>query len=158
MTMIEDEETDVAEALAALESAQETTKADHILDFGPWWYAPIYAFAFAAGATSLAGHAGTWFGALGNLVVLGVVLHDRNRRQIELASPVGASYYRFPVLVSLVALGVVACGWFAAATIIDGESVDFFPTFTVAGWALNTCVFLMVRWVFHSRRERIRAA
>ena len=77
MMMTQDEKTDVAEALAGLESAQETTKADHILDFGPSWYAPIYAFGFAAGATSLADHAGTWLGVAGSqllVVLLGIGL------------------------------------------------------------------------------------
>ena len=149
---------EAAEALAILDSAETNVRRDQMLDFGPWWYALIYSFVFAAWATSLSENVGYWFAALASLVAVVAAIHDSRRRPIQFEGVVGLWEAPFPFFVLIGSFAALTAGWVAAVVTLGDASVNFFPVVTLGGWIVGIVVMLVVRAIFHRRRDAVRAA
>jgi hypothetical protein len=137
--------------LELLNRARSAVDVDHVLDFGPWWYAPLLTNCLA-GAT-LFGRLGTTtsfiLGGIGLLSGLVVAGHDFGRRTIRPKfSFRSTAMLAIIVLIVFVILGL----WGTAVSSIGAER--FLPWYAIAGWLLTAALFLGIRAVSHWLRSR----
>lgn len=142
--------------LELLERSKSSVAVNDVLDFGPWWYAPLLATcvggltlfgaAFGAPANIAFGIAG--FGAGGIMAV-----HDYRRRTVRPKF----SRHAFGLLAGIFAIAWVTLGLWGTALSSIGYD-DFVPFPAVAAWTLTTVMFLAVRQLCQSILQRRTAA
>jgi hypothetical protein len=127
--------------------------SDQLLDFGPWWYAPLIA-TMLGGATLFTQNPGNlfWHGIAGIVAaVAGVITsaHDSRRRATRTGPSTQGMFY--------LGLIVVMCWVFLAAwgTAVStlGEA-RFVPGYAALAWAVTTLALLGVRSVLSNVRRR----
>ncbi len=151
-------ELDPAADLDLLDRARSVVEVDQVLDFGPWWYAPL--LATMIGGLTLFGHDVTGFGtatAAGVVALLAggiLAVHDYRRRSVRLRrSARGAGFLGLFVLVAWLIIGA----WGTAVSSLGYER--FVPGYAVLAWMLTTAALLGIRaglQVIRSRRRALR--
>jgi hypothetical protein len=143
---------DPASDLDLLDRAQSTVDVDQVLDFGPWWYAPL--LATMIGGLTLFGQATSrWLSIVAGLaaVTAGVVLsvHDYRRRKVRLRRSMRSAVF---IGLIVVITWLLIAAWGTAISSLGAER--FVPGPAVAAWALTTIALLGVRRGFESIRRR----
>lgn len=132
--------------LALLDRAKRSVAVDQFMDFGPWWYGPLFATMFA-GLTLFQAAVGfaqsLMFGAAGLGSATFIAFHDYRRRGVRwpvthrsIGSLVGVA---LGVVVTFVVIGL----WGTAVSTIG--YADFVPWYLMAGWLLTTAFYLGAR-------------
>lgn len=143
---------DPAADLDLLDRAQSVVDVDQILDFGPWWYAPLLA-ALIGGLTlfgqDVGGIANVAAGVVGVAAGIIVAIHDHRRRAVRLrGSARSAGLLAVIVVLFLVLIG----SWGTAVSSLGYER--FVPGYAVLAWLLTSMTLLGVRAGFHALRRR----
>lgn len=138
--------------LELLNRAKSSVDIDHVLDFGPWWYAPLIASCLA-GATLFGQDFTTStsfvLGGIGVLSGLVVMSHDFGRRTVRPKFSVRSSAMLAAiVLVVFVILGL----WGTAVSSIGADR--FLPWYAIGGWLLTAALFLAIRTASYWFRNR----
>lgn len=150
--MVPEADVDPASDLALLKRAKSSVALDQVLDFGPWWYAPLLATLIGGltifgndvseGTNRIAGVVAVIAGAL-------VAWHDYRRRPVR---PKPSRRSAPLVAVVVVGLFVVMSLW---GTAVSSTGFDrLFPGYAAVGWLLTTAVLLGVRSVLHVARKK----
>lgn len=134
--------------LELLERSRSSVAINDVLDFGPWWYAPL--LATCVGGLTLFGQE---FGAAINIFygVAGfgagtiMAVHDYRRRTVRPKF----SGKAFGLLAAIFAVTWVTIGLWGSALSSIGYD-DFVPLPALAAWALTTAGFLAIRHVCNS--------
>lgn len=150
-----DRNVDPATDLELLDRAQHLIEVDQILDFGPWWYAPL--LATLIGGLSLFGQDTTdatnvaaGVVAIGAAVVMSI--HDHRRRGVRHRSSVTGKGIATVGLSVFIGLAFVA-SWGTAVSTLGYDR--FFPGYAALGWVLTTLALLGIRaWAQTIRRRR----
>lgn len=143
---------DAAADLDLLSRAKASVHTDLILDFGPWWYAPL--LATTVGGLTLFGQAmntasSLVFGAVALLAGGFMSVHDFRRRPVKSRPSMrGAGFLVAMVIVSWIVVGL----WGTAVSSLGYER--FMPGYALLGWALTTAFFLVVRSGLYAIRRR----
>ena len=138
--------------LELLNRARSAVDVDHVLDFGPWWYAPLLTNCLA-GATLFGRELGTTtsfiLGGIGLLSGLIVAGHDFGRRTIRPKFSLrSTAMLAIVVLIMFVIIGL----WGTAVSSVGVE--HFLPWYAIGGWLLTTALFLGIRALSHWLRSR----
>lgn len=138
--------------LALLERAKSSIEEDQILDFGPWWYAPLIA-TLIAGVTLWGQETdGGWnlvAGVVGLLSGGAVAIHDHRRRMVRPRKTVRGAALLAPVVVLTFA---TMAAWGTAVSTLGYDR--FVPGYAVLGWVLTSLVLLGARTLLLTIRRR----
>ena len=123
-----------------------------MLDFGPWWYAPLLAMMigglilFPEAPNDL--HVVAW-GSIAAIAGGTITIHDHRRRSVRLRPSV-----RSAALLGLMAVicWALVAAWGTAISSIGYES--FVPVYALLGWLLTTAVLLGIRAGLLALRRR----
>lgn len=143
--------------LDLLQRARSSVDMSHILDFGPWWYAPMLATCIAG--LTLFSQTSSFLSA----VVIGLLgfgsgafgaIHDFRRRTVRPKKSIRST--GFMAIIVLTSLFVISL-WGTAISSLGYER--FFPGYALLGWMLTTAMFLLIRqfsywWL--ARRQVLR--
>ena len=145
-------QTDPAADLELLDRAQASVELDQVLDFGPWWYAPVLAAFVAATAlfvqdTSSTASRIVWAVAFGAGAY--VAWHDYRRRGVRSRPSTRAFAMRAPI--ALAAFALLMLWELTISTVGYGR---FVPGYAVLGWLLTTVLLLGLRSGLHALRNR----
>ena len=127
--------TDPAADLELLNQSKAVVELDHFLDFGPWWYAPMWATAVGGGTLAAQG-LGNFLNVAGLLafVVAATVVsvHDYRRRRVWPDSSARSLLLAIPVLLGI---WFLVAAWGTAISTLGYEV--FVPGYAAIGLAPN---------------------
>lgn len=134
---------DAASDLELLNRAKSVAELDQFLDFGPWWYAPLFAtmiggFTMFAQANSFISSA--VMGAAALTAAGFSSIHDYRRRTVRTRTSQRSFWYAFLMVVTI--FGITAA-WGTATSWLGYER--FFPGYAALGWVLTSLTFLGIR-------------
>ena len=134
---------DPAEDLELLERARSLVDVDQLLDFGPWWYAPL--LATMIGGLTLFGHdiddLGNVAAGVAAVAAAAVVaIHDYRRRKVRLRR--SARGLAFLGLITALCWLLIAA-WGTALSSLGYDR--FVPGYAFLAWTLTSIALLVIR-------------
>ena len=150
---------DPADGLSLLHQSRDQVIADHQLDYGPWWYPPILAFAFPAFYTWawVGGPFGRAIGLIGAVSLLLVLFHDRHRRKVRPHWVSPSERNRIGNIVGLTTNFFVISGWVSGSRLARDEGVVDW-VIIVVGYIATLLVLTIARSVMHRELARMTGA
>ena len=139
---------DPAADLAMLDRAKSSVDLNPILDFGPWWYAPLFATMLAGLTLFSQPEAGDWsfaYAFVGIATAIALPVHDFRRRKVRSRRSGHSFMIGFPIAMG--AFAVVAT-WGAAVSAIGYER--FVPGYAIIGWLITTGLMLVLRALLYA--------
>ena len=143
---------DPAADLAMLERAKSSVDLNQILDFGPWWYAPLFATMISCVTLFSQPDAGDWsfaYAALALTTAATISIHDFRRRQVRMRPSRRSFMVMLPVVLGL--FGILAA-WGTAVSTIGYER--FVPGYAFAGWLTTSGLLLALRALLNAKLLR----
>lgn len=141
-----------AVALATLHQSKQKAEADFWLDYGPWWYVPVISLLLASYATVIA-HDVIVLQLVNSLVLLALIFHDRRRRRVFIDRGWSKHARSRPGLI-VVQVGLVLA-WAVGVIWARVNDADFFPVFTIVGFALTLIAQVALRAYMERERSRV---
>lgn len=143
---------DPAADLDLLDRARSVVDLDQMLDFGPWWYAPLLA-TMIGGLTlfgqDVSGVTNVAAGVVALLAAIIVAAHDHRRRPVRLRG--SARGVGFLGLI-IVLCWVIIAAWGTAISSLGYER--FVPGYAALAWILTSMALLGIRLGFRAVRRR----
>lgn len=143
---------DPAADLALLKRSKASVGIDQILDFGPWWYAPLFATGIGGMTLFNQPSAGDWsfaYAAVGLLSLLALGTHDFRRRKVRQRTSWRTFTLSIPIVLGAIVLIAL---WGTAVSTMGYER--FVPGPALGAWVLTTGFLLAVRAALHRLRAR----
>ena len=147
--------------LALLKRSERAPEYEALLNFGPWWHAPLWATLFCTltlwvrAEDEARGMGPTVFLALSFLAGGVLTHHWYHKRKVQLR-PLPTALGLALSAVSLLIIWVLSAAWSVPINILGYQ--DFLWPWAPIGWALTTVFFLGLRMFFSRIRDSRRVA
>lgn len=147
---------DPAEGLALLSQSRKNVVASQQLDFGPWWYVPVLAFVFPAMHTFIwsGGLLGTVLGLFGIGGLVGVFVHDMQRRRVRAKWVSPAKRNRVGNIVGITTNFCLIFGWIQLSDLARDRPVDNL-VIAVVGYIATLVVLVTSRHLLLRERRKV---